>query len=92
MNANLELNLNAGEELELKLAELLLNVLWHRSEVVAPVGSLETSWAVLVHQITDLAVEVVNVAFTKDNELEVDANLLLVIVLLLELGSLVLAA
>ncbi len=91
LDADLELDLDAGEELDLELAHLLLDVGGHAFEVVAVVGAAETLRLVLVHQVGDLVVEVADLAFADDDELEVDANVLLVLVLLLQLCSLVLA-
>jgi len=91
LDANLELDLDAGEKLELKMAALLLDVLRKVLKVEHIAGTLETFRTILVHQMGDLVVEVIDLAFTKSDELESDADLFLVLVLLLELSSLVLA-
>jgi hypothetical protein len=91
LDADLELDLDAGEKLELKVAELLLNVLRNAFEVVPVLAGLEGVGSVFVHQGADLVVAVGDLSFDDDDELEADANVLLVLVLLLQLGSEVLA-
>lgn len=82
LDADLELDLDAREELALEGVILLLDVGWNCLEVVdAGVGG---------HEVGDLVVEVADLSLEDDAELEEDAELLGVVVLGLELCDLVL--
>jgi hypothetical protein len=62
LDAELELELDAGEELDLQLAELVLNVLGD--------GAFELAGAPLAHERSDLVVQVVDLAFELVHELQ----------------------
>jgi hypothetical protein len=92
LDANLELDLDASEEFALEVADLLLDVLWAALEVVVVGSGLEGVGGVFVDQSGELVVAVGDLLVADDHELEADANVLLVVVLLLVIGSLVLAS
>jgi hypothetical protein len=69
LNADLELDLDAGQELELKREGLVLDTLWNGFKIIVVIWGRE---------VVDLVVEVVDLAFEDDAELEENAELLLV--------------
>jgi hypothetical protein len=81
LDAELVLELDTGEELDLELADLVLDVLGCAFEVVG---------AVLAHEGGDLVVEVLDLAFQQDDELEGNEDGVLRAELSLERGDLVL--
>jgi hypothetical protein len=80
LDANLELKLNASEDLDVKLAALLQDIGRNTSW-----GQVGLSRFELRNKIGNLVVQVLDLSFNQDKELEVNTNLLLVVILGLQL-------